>query len=214
MKRKKSSPIPTIIMTIFIITGAVTLTVFFTPLYYIDVYLLGLPEKTAMSASEIIANYHDVIVYYIPLLNQPLELTSLAMSEQGRIHFEDVKKIVDFFIYGFVISLPFALFTIKEQRYKRRYGYLKQTAIALLILPVLVGGLIAVNWQWTFTTFHQVFFSNDYWVFDPRYDPIINILPDLFFMHCAIMIIALILIGSLVCYRRYNKLTYKALSQI
>ena len=41
-------------------------------------------------------------------------------------------------------------------------------------------------------------FSNDYWLFDERTDPVINILPDEFFLHCALLIILLILAASLI----------------
>jgi integral membrane protein (TIGR01906 family) len=44
-------------------------------------------------------------------------------------------------------------------------------------------------------------FRNDYWIFDEATDPVIMILPDAFFLHCAVMIILLILIGSLLCMR-------------
>lgn len=52
-----------------------------------------------------------------------------------------------------------------------------------------------------FTMFHEIMFRNDYWIFDEATDPVIMILPDAFFLHCAVMIILLILIGSLLCMR-------------
>lgn len=47
--------------------------------------------------------------------------------------------------------------------------------------------------------FHKIMFRNDYWLFDEALDPVIKILPDAFFFHCAVMIILLILFGSLLC---------------
>ena len=48
--------------------------------------------------------------------------------------------------------------------------------------------------------FSSACFNNDYWLFDPTTDPIINILPDVYFMHCTIMIFVLVMAGSLLCF--------------
>ena len=70
-----------------------------------------------------------------------------------------------------------------------------------------------MNWEWCFVTFHHIAFDNDYWIFDYTTDPVINILPDTFFMHCAIMILAIVLFcavvsfvaGSVLQQKRNNK---------
>lgn len=60
--------------------------------------------------------------------------------------------------------------------------------------------MVAVNWDYVFVTFHQLVFNNDYWLFDSSTDPIIDILPDGYFMHCAIMIFVLVFVGSFLCF--------------
>ena len=45
--------------------------------------------------------------------------------------------------------------------------------------------MIASNWEAFFIGFHHVMFSNDYWLFDPLRDPVILLLPEQFFFHCA-----------------------------
>ena len=62
---------------------------------------------------------------------------------------------------------------------------------------------MSIDFDTTFLIFHRLFFDNDYWLFDPITDPVINILPSAFFLHCAILIIAVILLGSLVMYLVY-----------
>ena len=76
-----------------------------------------------------------------------------------------------------------------------------------LALPVILGALIAMNWDQFFVLFHKLFFNNDYWIFDADTDPIILLLPDGFFMHCALMILALIVIASLLCFVIYRRLS-------
>ena len=53
--------------------------------------------------------------------------------------------------------------------------------------------------------FHRIFFRNDYWLFDSRTDPVILILPDAYFLHCALLILLLIVLGGLFCFWIYGK---------
>ena len=54
------------------------------------------------------------------------------------------------------------------------------------------------------TEFGTRFANNDYWLFDPATDPVINILPDLYFLHCAVMILVLMILGSILCAWAYR----------
>ena len=57
---------------------------------------------------------------------------------------------------------------------------------------------MAIDFQRMFLLFHRVFFSNDYWIFDPDADEIINILPEQFFMHCALIVVGFWLLAAAV----------------
>ena len=83
---------------------------------------------------------------------------------------------------------------------KEKWLWLRIGGILCIVLPAFLGIMVAVNWEYVFVTFHQLVFNNDYWLFDPTTDPIINILPDVYFMHCAIMIFVLVMAGSLLCF--------------
>ena len=61
---------------------------------------------------------------------------------------------------------------------------------------LVVGGLAALDFDKAFVIFHALFFpGKDNWLFDPRTDEIITILPQEFFMNCAILILAILIIG-------------------
>ena len=61
---------------------------------------------------------------------------------------------------------------------------------------LIVGGLAALDFDRAFTVFHTIFFpGKTNWLFDPDTDQIINILPETFFMDCAILILAVLVIG-------------------
>ena len=58
----------------------------------------------------------------------------------------------------------------------------------------LIGALAAVDFDRFFTLFHAIFFpGKDNWLFHPRLDPVILILPQEFFRNCAILILAVLL---------------------
>ncbi|MFR9010496.1 MAG: TIGR01906 family membrane protein [Anaerovoracaceae bacterium] len=82
------------------------------------------------------------------------------------------------------------------------------TGIVLLSAVVLIGLAMTIDWQWSFEFMHKVFFDNDYWLFDPKYDPVITILPDRFFLHCGILIVLISVTQSALLewgYRRMNR---------
>ena len=92
---------------------------------------------------------------------------------------------------------------------KKEYRYLKMTAMVSCGLPMILGILVALFWDKVFVIFHELFFNNDYWIFDYRTDPIILLLPDEFFMHCALLIFGGVLFGAAVCMVSYMALAKK-----
>ena len=59
----------------------------------------------------------------------------------------------------------------------------------------LIGGLVALDFDTAFTIFHKMFFpGKDNWLFNPYTDGVIMILPQDFFMNCAILIFSSIVL--------------------
>lgn len=196
-----------LVLTLTIISVSVVFTLAFRPLYYLDISALDISEQSGYSKEEIRENYDVLIDYNMSFGKDKLEFPTLAMSEPGRIHFEEVRNIFNIFKYmamaGVVLSIGGIVFCIRRKEYR----YLKLTSILAVALPAVLGLLVALNWDWAFVTFHHIAFDNDYWIFDPLTDPVITILPDTFFMHCALMILGCVVLGSVVCglvYRKYR----------
>ena len=82
------------------------------------------------------------------------------MSESGRIHFEEVKKIFDFFGWLFVgtllLTAAAAFYFIKNAM--RGSGFVLQELLCIA-LPAFLGLMVAVNWDYVFVTFHQLVFN-------------------------------------------------------
>lgn len=194
-----------LVLTLTIISVSVVFTLAFRPLYYLDISALDISEQSGYSEEEIRENYDVLIDYNMSLGKDKLEFPTLAMSEPGRIHFEEVRDIFNIFKYmamaGVVLSIGGIVFCIRRKEYR----YLKLTSILAVALPAVLGLLVALNWDWAFVTFHHIAFDNDYWIFDSLTDPVITILPDTFFMHCALMILGCVVLGSVVCGLAYRK---------
>lgn len=185
-------------LALFIISAAVTITLNFRPLYYHDISALKIEETSGFSKKVIKDNYDELIDYNQFFRSGKLKLT-IPMSREGRIHFAEVKRIFVSVEILCIVTLILSCLLIKKQISCRNFDFLKSASITTVVLPSVVGILCAVNWDSAFILFHKIMFRNNYWLFDEATDPVIMILPDEFFLHCAIMIILLIFIGSLLC---------------
>ncbi|MBR5228704.1 MAG: TIGR01906 family membrane protein [Firmicutes bacterium] len=188
-----------IVLVLFIISASVVVTLNFRPLYYHDIGALQIVENTGISEEIIRKNYDILIDYNSMFYDGELSFPDFGMSETGRIHFEEVKDIFVGFQKIALVTLIIGAAGIILKARKKDYSYLYPTAILSVGLPAVLGAFIATNWDRAFVLFHEIMFDNDYWIFDYDTDPIINILPDEFFMHCAIMIIGGIVLGAAVC---------------
>ena len=59
---------------------------------------------------------------------------------------------------------------------------------------------MAIGFERFFIYFHQILFRNTDWLFDPATDPIINVLPESFFMQCFLLFFALLLLNLVTLY--------------
>ncbi|MEN4358189.1 TIGR01906 family membrane protein, partial [Streptococcus pyogenes] len=82
--------------------------------------------------------------------------------------------------------------------------------ILAALFPLMIGLMASfIGFEHFFTLFHQVLFVGDSsWLFDPLKDPVIWILPEVFFLHCFLffMIVYEIILWSLVGLARWQRL--------
>ena len=208
MKDKKYSAVDYILAllcTLTVVCLAVSITVWFRPLYYADIEFLDIPEKSGYS-EEVCHNNYDVLIDYNVIGGtSELEFPDMEMSEHGRIHFEEVKRI---FIFMQIEALAGTAVLAAVYVRRKRRGWMHLTGFVSLAVAAAVLLAVVVDWEWAFETMHGLLFDNDYWLFNPQTDPVIKILPDRFFMHCGIMIIGLTAVltaGLEILYRRKKK---------
>ena len=192
-----------ILFTIFFICLGIYIVIHFRQLYYFDINYLNIEAISSYPKNIILENYNVLMDYCSPFFHGDLAFPSLTITDAAYTHFEKVKTIFDVSFYTGCI-LFFILFRIIVSKYKKKdFSYLKVSSITILILPVFCIAACTINWDATFIIFHKIFFKGDYWLFDWNADQIIRILPDTYFLHCALCIVGIVILGSLITFLFY-----------
>jgi integral membrane protein (TIGR01906 family) len=202
-------PFRDIFYAISIISIAVLGVLNTTSVYSYVIRKYELQDYTGLSAEVLMDNYKRVISYVQNPFDKELVLNKLSMSNFGRIHFFEVKRI---FIFLYIISIIFIgimifkIVTNKNKDLGKRLikSFNNSVNIIVLILISISTGVV-IDFSKTFYFFHKIFFRNDYWIFDPVSDPIINALPEELFMVELILIISLLILFTLVIKLLYYK---------
>lgn len=186
-----------IVFTLLLISIGVIAAVNFRFLYIWDIDNLNISKTSGLEKEVIIENYNTLIDYNSPFYKGDLKFPSLPSSPDGLQHFEEVKNIFTAFYYIAGISFITTLAIILYKRYKKENSYLLVSSITVLVIPIIAVLGSFINFDAVFVLFHKIFFRNDLWLFDPAKDPVITILPDTFFLHSLLVIIAFVLLGSI-----------------
>ena len=181
-------------------TGSVALPILCRPFYHAHIAPMELSRRSGLTVEEIKTAYGEMMDYCTGL-QQDFSAGVLPFSEEGAAHFADVRALflLDLWAFGLSAAGLLACFLLRKRLRPARlrghtFPFWAGTGLALLF--ALIGGLAALDFDAAFTIFHRIFFpGKDNWLFNPLTDPIINLLPQNFFMHCALLILALLLGG-------------------
>ncbi|MFA6940299.1 MAG: TIGR01906 family membrane protein [Clostridiaceae bacterium] len=193
-----------IILAVLVISIAAKISLNYRGIYYADIERLNISKTVNMEDQVIRTNYNSIIDY-LQGKSEKLNTADFKMSQQGRSHFEDVKKLYKRIDEIFYISLIISVIGIVIFSINRLFDYLIYSAWILIALPAVLSIFAFTNFNFIFTLFHKIAFSNDLWLFDPAEDPVINILPEKYFMHEAVFILLIILIAALLMLFVYKK---------
>ncbi|MGT2935353.1 TIGR01906 family membrane protein [Streptococcus castoreus] len=158
-------------------------------LYPLEVDYLQLEQVVFMSKKSILSNYNGLLNYLTNPFVTKLQFASFGSSADGLKHFSDVKFLFHL-TQVICLTLFYPTFNYFYQRIKNKTLFLvKKPLILMASLPLVIGLMISViGFDNFFTLFHQILFVGDSsWLFDPLKDPVIWILPELFFLHCFIL---------------------------
>ncbi len=193
------------VISIFILLLSVKVTLNLKSLYYLDIKHLNIESETTLNNEEIKSTYDYLINYINDPKTVEFNMPTLQSSKEGKIHFLEVKNLfkkLNSLLSIFTVIIVFIIFLF--YKYKD-FSLLNWSANLLLSLCLLILIPFYINFNKSFNFFHKMFFKNNYWIFDPANDPVINILPEKYFFHCAILIVSIVIIGSLILKAFYIK---------
>ena len=170
----------------------------------------NLSIMTNLPHEEILLDYNRIIDYVMNPLIQNLNFKNFTISQNGQMHFFDVKVI---FTILCIISLATIMFLLTYIVYKR-FFYDKTKLMSringnlvtlrnyfnglILGFLVFITSFIIIDFTKIFNLMHKALFSNDYWIFNEVNDSIITILPESFFMLCAVSVIILLIVETII----------------
>ena len=193
MKTKLLSILCAVCVVFFLLTAAIGLPIYIRPFYYAHIEAFDLARVSGYSEAEIREAY-DEVLDYLTLPGKEFSTGVLPHSAEGKAHFEDCKVLFDLnvsILIGSALVLAVLFFMRKKwgpYRLGKHSAYL-WAAVLSVTAPMIIGALAALDFDRAFVVFHSIFFpGKTNWVFDWYADPIIRVLPQEFFMDCAILI--------------------------
>lgn len=197
---KQTQKISAVIM-MFLLIGVLLLTSFQAAIYGDSQYRFYEREykkyQVADSLNMTMDNIMDVTDQMMAyLIGNKAELSVITdvdgetqdfFNEQDRFHMGEVK---DLFLGGLKIRniMLVAVLLILILLAARKADLIKLLPRAYFVtlgitgvITVVLGGLFASDFDKYFCIFHEIFFDNDQWMFDPATDYMIRMLPEGFF---------------------------------
>lgn len=198
---------------VLLLTAAISVPILCRPFYYAHIEPMGLCEATGLTRDEIITAFDEMMDYCLGA--QEFSTGTLAWSQEGKDHFTDVRSLFLLDLRVLILSAITLIITfIVSRLVGRRPGRLLGRGFPFWAGAglgggfLLIGALAAIDFDRAFVIFHTLFFpGKDNWIFNPRTDQIINILPQDFFMHCALLILAVLVLGclALICLDLFDR---------
>lgn len=198
--KKTVSALLSILTAIAVMTGSIAAPIIIRPFYYAHISPLQLTQY-GLTEAEIKDSFDDVIDYCLGFADE-FSVGGLPFSAEAEAHFADVRGmfITDIAVLA-VCVLIFAVLKVLKYEPHKFSGFSPSFygAVGLVVLAVVIGVFVAVDFDATFMAFHKLFFpGKTNWVFNPELDPIIIYLPEVFFRNCAILIFSVMAIASTV----------------
>lgn len=169
--------------------------------FYTSQYIKNNTEKrTGISVD----NLNDITQMLLDYLKDNRNDLDMQVSKNGSVkevfdrrekaHMIDVKNLyigAKRVMYICAVTSVVTLFLLyikdgKQNFIKGVIGGYKFTAVIFIALCVVLGLVFTVGFNWFWTNFHKVFFTNDLWLLDPKVSTMINMFPlEFFFAMCT-----------------------------
>lgn len=194
---------------ILLFTASISVAANFPPLYKYGFARYDISQVTGIENSELNKVAGDIIHYWnsgdkeinITVIKngQPFTL----FNEREVSHMMDVKALfrlaykflLGSFIY-FLIFLGLTVFVWKDIKLLTT-GLIWGSGLSLVLMAAIAVASV-IDFNWLFTQFHLLSFTNDLWLLNPYTDYLIMLFPEGFWFDAAFFVVGLIVLLALV----------------
>lgn len=170
-----------------LISFAIIVPIYSKWLFLIEIDKYQLDQLTGLSKTTISHNYDVLMHYLLNPFQAKLSMPNFVSSKSGLKHFRDVKILFQLVQAIFWVTIIPSICFIRNLVRKKQLWQLMNPMRILMIVPIVLAFLMSLGFETFFIKFHEIFFNDSTWLFDPTTDPIILVLPEQYFMHCFIL---------------------------
>lgn len=198
MKKKITALVISISIPIFVLLTITQLIVEWDQFFLEQYQINGVVEATKIQLDELV-NITEEIQDYLLGNREDFAITGVVdgkaqqiFNEREIIHMEDVQElfkgaIVLRNICGTMIVVIGLYLWKKDKRVLFRS--MKFSAIGFVSIGIILAILLISDFDGYFNIFHEIFFSNDYWILDPESSILINMVNLNFFINIVARIL-------------------------
>lgn len=185
----------TVVIALLTISLAGAVPILWRGFYYMHIEALHLDEITPWSVDEIKDAYNQMMNYC--MWGGSFNTGVLKWSVEGMQHFADCSLLFKLDTHILIISVMMAggLYAVKRvgairEMHPLGHGPLFWGGLIPVVLVAVIVLLVTfADFDKAFVVFHHMFFpGKTNWLFNPEKDEIIQVLPEVFFRNCAILI--------------------------
>ena len=199
-----------VLISIVSLTAIITLNLTFTYPWISRHFELDV--VTGLDHVRLFYNYRRIIHYTNWPWITTLYMPDFPMSTTGEFHFWEVRVIFQFLQIITILFIAWIITSIRMQWHLLKY--FNATANLIFVIFGTFLSIMLIDFDFFFYWFHRAFFNNDYWLFNPRHDPVIEALPAELFMIKGFIIIGLLFAVATVVKIVFYKRKKKAVSSI
>ena len=183
-----------LIILIGLVAIAAIITLNLTFIYPLISRHYELDVTTGLSHETLLYNYLILIRYNNWPWITTLYMPDFVMSDTGEFHFWEVKIIFQVLQVIAILFIGWFILSLSKKWHGLKY-FNAAANLTILIFGVFTI-IMLVDFDFFFYWFHRAFFNNDYWIFNPRYDPVIRALPAELFMIKGFIIFGMLFLVS------------------
>ncbi len=167
--------------------------------YYVESFLalevdktIGISEESLKRVTEALVTHIDKGTGDLKNVENVRGVDVVFYNEKEQHHLHDIQILVKAarkFLIIVNIGMLLAFIALWSIDKKDKHQFLKSVTqsfqAAVLASLIALGTLIAlyfIDFDWAFRKFHEIFFTNDLWLLDPKTDRLIQMMPLEFFI--------------------------------